>query len=113
VKYVLLVYEPEDSWEGVSTEERRDLHGAYHAVAATPGVIAHYRLRPAEAVTTVRLENDQPVSDSGAATRRNDAALRAIYVIESDDHDRVVDLAAGIPAVRLGGAVEIMSVAGR
>jgi hypothetical protein len=33
--------------------------------------------------------------------------LRALYVVESDEADAVLDFASKLPAVRLGGAVEV------
>lgn len=33
--------------------------------------------------------------------------LRAIYVIESNDNDAVIEFAGRIPAARMGGAVEV------
>jgi hypothetical protein len=33
--------------------------------------------------------------------------FRALYLIESDDHDAVLELASQIPAARRGGAVEV------
>jgi hypothetical protein len=106
MKYALLVYDAPSSWHGLSTEQKRALHREYHAVAASPGVIGHYRLRPRQVTTTVRVEEDQIVKTEGplADTRES---LRAFYLLESDDHDSVLELAARIPAARTGGAVEV------
>jgi hypothetical protein len=87
MKYALLVYDAPDAWKSLATEQEHAAHGEYHAVGASQGVIAHYRLRSSRRTTNVR--------------------LRAIYLIESDDPDFVLELAARIPAARNGGAVEI------
>lgn len=109
MKYALLVYDVPDSWRSFTTEQKHALHGDYHAVSASPGVIAHFRLRP---TTTVRVEDDQIVTTEGplAATRDN---LRALYLVESDDHDSVLELAGRIPAARMGGAVEVWPITER
>jgi hypothetical protein len=106
MKYALLVYDAPSSWHDLSTEQKRALHGEYHAVAASPGVIGHYRLRPPQMTTTVRVEEDRIVKTEGplAETRER---LRAFYLLEGDDHDSVLELAARIPAARTGGAVEV------
>ncbi len=106
MKYALFVYEVPGSWHGLSTAQKRALHDGYHAVAASPGVIAHYRLRPPQTTTTVRVEEDQIVKTAGplADTWEN---LRAFYLLESDDRDPVLEVAARIPAARTGGAVEV------
>jgi hypothetical protein len=106
MKYALLVYDAPRSWHSVSAEQRHGLHDEYRAVAASAGVIGHYRLRPPKNTTTVRVEEDQIVRTEGplADTRER---FRALYLLESDVHDSVLEFAARIPAARLGGAVEV------
>ena len=106
MKYALLVYDGPSSWQNLATEEKHALHDEYHDAGAFPGVIAHYRLRPPQRTTTVRVEDGQTVKTEGALadTKEN---FRAIYLLESDDHDSVLELAARIPAARMGGAVEV------
>jgi hypothetical protein len=81
-------------------------------VADSPNVIGHYRLRPPQSTTTVRVEKGQTVNTEGplADTREN---FRAFYLLESNDHDSVLELAARIPAARMGGAVEVWPLAER
>jgi hypothetical protein len=71
-----------------------------------PGIIGHYRLRPPTNTTTVRIEDDRIVKTEGplSDTREN---FRALYLIESEATDAAVELAARIPAARMGGAVEV------
>lgn len=106
MKYALLVYDEPSSWQNLTTEHKRALHGEYHAASDSPGVIAHYRLRSPQRTTTVRVEGDETIKAEGplADTREN---LRAIYIVESDVHDSVLELAARIPAARTGGGVEV------
>jgi hypothetical protein len=56
--------------------------------------------------TTVRVEDDQIVKTEGplGETTQN---LRALYLLESGDHDSALELAAQIPAARTGGAVDV------
>jgi hypothetical protein len=104
--YAFLVYDAPNSWHSLSTEQKQALHGEYHAVSATPGVIGHYRLRPPKNTMTVRVEDDQIVKTEGplADTRES---FRALYLLESEDADAVLELAARIPAARTGGVVEV------
>jgi hypothetical protein len=106
MKYALLVYDAHGSWHNASTEQRHALHDEYQDVATSPAVIGHYRLRPPQKTTTVRVEDDRVVRSEGplADMREN---FRALYLIESDDHDAVLELASQIPAARRGGAVEV------
>jgi hypothetical protein len=105
VRYALLVYEAHTSWQNLSTEQQRALHGEYRAVAASPGVTGLYRLRP-PVMTTVRVEDGHVVQTEVRVTDTKEH-LRAFYLLESDDHGAVVELASRIPAARMGGTVEI------
>jgi hypothetical protein len=105
MKYALLVYDRASSWHNLATEQKRALHGEYRAAGATPAVIAHYRLRPPQRTTTIRVEDEQTVRSEGPLDTREN--LRALYVLESADQDSVLEFAARIPAARLGGAVQV------
>jgi hypothetical protein len=106
MKYALLVYDVHGSWHNLSTEQKHALHGEYYAVADSPGVIGHFRFRPPQKTTTVCVDQDQVVKTEGPLTETREN-LRALYVLESDDHESVLELAARIPAARIGGAVEV------
>jgi hypothetical protein len=103
--YLLLVYVIPESLRGLSSEDKRSLHGQHQAAAST-SVIAHYRLRPPRLATTVRMDEDQIVKTEGPSAETSER-LRALYVLESDEEDAVLDFASQIPAVRLGGTVEV------
>jgi hypothetical protein len=106
MKYALLVYDAPGSWHDLSKEQRHARHAKYHALSDLPGVIAHYRVRPPQHTTTVRIENDEVVTAEGPLAETRET-LRALYLIESDDHDFALELAARTPAARAGGAVEV------
>lgn len=77
--------------------------------SATPSasvIAAHYRLRPPEQTTTIRLIGDEIAKMEGLSSAAGEAP-RALYLLESDDPDAVFELAARLPAVRIGGTVEI------
>jgi hypothetical protein len=106
MKYALLVYDAPGSWHGLSTEQKHAAHGEYHELAAFPGVIDHYRVRPPRMTTTIRVAEGRTVKSEGPLTDTGES-FRALYLLESDDHDSVLELAARIPAARTGGAVEV------
>ncbi len=105
MNYALLVYAIPESLRGLSPEDKRSLHGEHQAAASTR-VIAHYRVRPPRLATTVRVEGDQIVKTEGPSAETSER-LRALYVLESDEQDAVLAFASQIPAVRLGGTVEV------
>ena len=68
MKYALLVYLTSGLLEGLSPEDRRSLHNDHQAAAPTAAdVIAHYKVRPPQLTTTVRLDGDQIVRTEGAS----------------------------------------------
>jgi len=111
LKYALLGYEAEGS---LDAEDKRALHRAHRALhddsqaaaSTSVRVIAHYRFRPARGATTVRGSDGEVVRTRGSSMETTDA-LRALYLVESDEPDAVLDLAASLPAVRMGGTVEV------
>jgi hypothetical protein len=107
MNYALLVYITPELWERLSPEETRRLHGGYQAAVSTSAeVIAHYRFRPPKLTTTVRLATDQIVRTEGPASHGGEG-LRALYLLESDEPDAVLDFASQHPAVRVGGSAEV------
>src|SRR5262245_14936756 len=106
MKYALFVYDVSGSWHGVPTEQKHALHDQYRDVGAAPNVVGHYRIPPPENTTTVRVEDDHIVNTKGplADTRQH---FRAMYLIERDEYASVLELAARVPAARMGGAVEV------
>jgi hypothetical protein len=114
MKYAVLGYDTADALGNLTAEDKRALHGAHRALhdnaqAAADSsvrVLAHYRFRPPRHTTTVRLAGDGIVSSEGPSAGAG-AALRAIYLVESDDPDAVLDLASRLPAIRMGGTVEV------
>lgn len=107
MNYALLVYISAESWEGLSPEDRRSLHVDHQAAASTAAnVIAHYRFRPPQLTTTVRLDGDQIARTEGPSSESGEG-LRALYMLESDEPDAVLDFASQHPAVRVGGTAEL------
>jgi hypothetical protein len=114
MKYALLGYDTHGALEGLATEDKRALHGGHHALHdeveaeadASVSVLAHYRFRPPRHATTIRLGADDVVRTEGPAAEASEA-LRALYVLESDDFEAVLDLVGRLPAVQMGGTVEV------
>lgn len=110
MKYALLVYDVPADWKNLAIEDRRALHGEYEASAAAPGIIGHYRVHGTQP-TTVRSADAEVVKSEGPLLAGKET-FRALFLLESDDTDAVLDFAAQLPAARLGGAVEVWPLAG-
>jgi hypothetical protein len=118
MKYLLLIHQgdtptPRDpeAWATLSEDEQNQVFADYQAINQTPGVTPGLQLQGPEAATTVRVENGQTLTTDGPFVTVKEA-LGGWLVYEADDLDAAIELAARIPAARLGGAIEVRPVAG-
>ncbi|MBO0767304.1 MAG: hypothetical protein J2O48_01340 [Solirubrobacterales bacterium] len=109
MQYAMLVY-PSSEEFALSDEERTKLTPEYLAFREDPRCVGGAALQPPEATTTVRhggsghLIVDGPYADTKEV-------LGGYFVFEAKDLDEAVEVAQRIPAVRLGGGVEIRPLA--
>ncbi len=108
MKYALLIYPgaSQEHYERMTDEERQSVTGEYEALMRERGVLGAEQLQPAESATTVRLEGGRTLTTDGPFADTKEV-LGGLYLLEADDLDRALELAARMPALRMGGAVEI------
>jgi hypothetical protein len=118
MKYLLLIHQgdaptPRDpeAWAKLSEDEQKQVFADYQAINETPGVTPGLQMQGPEAATTVRVEDGQTLTTDGPFVAVKEA-LAGWLVYEADDIDAAIELAARIPAARLGGAIEVRPVAG-
>jgi hypothetical protein len=118
VKYMLLIHQgttptpPSEEWDSLSDDEKGAVYGAYKAISETPGVSPGLQLQPPETATTVRVQDGNTLTTDGPFVETKEA-LGGYLVFEADDLDAAIELAARIPAARMGGAVEVRPVVER
>jgi hypothetical protein len=111
MKYVFLITngitpaDPE-AWATLSPEDQQAVFADYKAVNETPGVTAGVGLDVPETATTVRVEGGKTLTTDGPFVDLKEAIGGWLFY-EADDLDAAIELAARIPAARLGGAVEV------
>ncbi len=113
MKYLLLIhqgstptpYDPE-AWGRLSQDEQQAVFRDYQAVNQTPGVTPGPHMQPAETATTVRVEDGRTLTTDGPFVEIKEA-IGGFLTFEADDLDAAIELAARIPAARMGGAIEI------
>ena len=111
MEYMLLIHHghsPNDPepWEALSEEERQAVYADYQAVNETPGVTPGVGLDAPETATTVRVEDGKTLMTDGPFVDIKEA-IGGFLFFEADDLDAAIELAARIPAARLGGAIEV------
>jgi hypothetical protein len=119
MKYMLLIHQgdaptPRDpeAWARLSEDEQNAVYRDYQAINETPGVSPGLQLQPAETATTVRVQDGRTLTTDGPFVAIKEA-LAGWLVFEADDLDAAIELAARIPAARLGGAIEVRPIAER
>ena len=78
------------------------------AVRNPPTVIATHH----ETATTVRVQDGRTLTTDGPFVDTKEA-LGGYCFLEADDLDAAIELAAKIPAARMGGAVEVRPIVER
>jgi hypothetical protein len=112
LKYVMLVYQGSaplpgsDASAALSEEEKKQIYADYAAVTKTPGVTPGLPLGLPENATTVCVQDGRTLTTDGPFVGMKEA-VGSYFVLEADDLDAAIELAARVPAARLGGAIEI------
>jgi len=112
MRYLLQIYPATAEFEGLSAEEQDTIVGEYFAVGQTPGVIGGDQLQPVETATTVRVQDGETLLTDGPFVDAKEH-LGGYYLVEANDLDAALEIAARIPAARMGGAVEVRPVVER
>jgi hypothetical protein len=108
MKYVLLIYQPQDyDPAALSEDEYQAVAAGYAAINSTPNVRSGLPLGFARDAITVRARDGQTVSTLGPYVEQPGGALGGYIEFEADSDEEAVALASQIPAVAQGGAVEI------
>jgi hypothetical protein len=107
VKYLLLIQHFDPTvWERFSDDEKAAIYAEFKTIAETPGVTPGLLIQPAEMATTVRMQDGKTLTTDGPFVAVKEA-LGGYLVFEAENLDAAIELAARIPHVRRGGAVEV------
>jgi hypothetical protein len=108
MNYLLQIYSGDSTsaWEQLPQGEQEAIMGEYMAIMQTPGVTGGAQLQDASTATTVRVQDGRTLTTDGPFPETKEA-LGGYYLLEADDLDQAIELAARVPAARLGGAVEV------
>ena len=110
MKYMLLIHQGSaptprdpDAWAQLPEDEQKAVFADYQAINETPGVQSGLQLQPPETATTVRVQDGRTLTTDGPFVELKEA-IAGYLLFEADDLDAAIELAARIPAARLGGA---------
>ena len=116
MKYMLLIHQgdtptPRDpeAWATLSEDEQKAVFADYQAVSQTPGVTPGVQMDSPETATTVRVQDGRTLTTDGPFVETKES-LGGYLFFEADNLDAAIELAARIPAARMGGAVEVRPI---
>jgi hypothetical protein len=101
-----------EAWAKLSEDEQNAVYADYMAINQTDGVSPGVQLDEPETATTVRVEDGKTLTTDGPFAEIKEA-IGGFLFFEADDLDAAIELAARIPAARLGGAIEVRPVVER
>lgn len=117
MKYMLLIHQgdtptPRDpeAWARLSEDEQQAVFRDYQAINETPGVTPGEQMQDPQTATTVQVKDRKTLTTDGPFVEMKEA-LGGYLFFEADDLDAAIELAARIPAARLGGAIEVRPIA--
>ena len=113
MKYMLMIHQGDTplpgspEWERLSEDEQKAIYADYQTINETPGVTpSGVWMQPPETATTVRVEGGKTLTTDGPFVGMKEA-VGGWFILEADDLDSAIEVAARVPAARYGGAVEI------
>src|SRR4051794_7941685 len=123
MKYMLLIHQGDTprparngesneataAWETLPDDEKQRVFADYQALNDTPGVSPGQQLAPPETATTVRVQDGRTLMTDGPFAELKEA-IGGYLFFEADDLDTAIELAARVPAARMGGAIEVRPV---
>jgi hypothetical protein len=112
MQYILLINQGStplpgtDAWNGLSAEEQKGVYAAYQEINENPDITPGAQMQPPETATTVRVENGETLTTDGPFVETKEA-LGGYFILEADDLDAAIAIAAKVPAASMGGAIEV------
>lgn len=106
MQYALLIYAEPGTHESLSESEYAAVHAEYMALRNEPGCVGGAQLQPVETATTVRVANGETLVTDGPFADTKEV-FGGLFLVEADDLDGATEVAARVPAARLGGSIEI------
>jgi hypothetical protein len=106
MKYALLIYDKPGSHEALPDAERESVYSEYFAISEDDRVVGGSQLQPVATATTIRVQDGETLVTDGPFANTKEV-FGGYYVLDADDLDAALAVAARIPSARLGGCVEV------
>ena len=111
MKYMLLIYHDEPSWNAISEAERQQIYLEYRKLEEELQARGQYlsgsELQPISTATSVRVRDGKELITDGPFAETHEQ-LGGYFLVEAKDLDEATSIAARIPSARTG-TVEVIS----
>ena len=115
MKYMLLIYHDEQSWDAVSEIEREQIYSDYRKLReqlqSRGQFVSGSELQPIMTATSVRVRDGKELVTDGPFAETHEQ-LGGYFLIEAENLDEATSIAARIPSARTG-TVEVRPLAER
>jgi hypothetical protein len=112
MQFALMIYGEPGYQEALPDAERAAASAEFSALADDARCVATVQLQSADTATCVRVAGGRTLMTDGPFADTKEV-LGGVFLIEAANLDEAVELAARIPAARLGGLVEVRPVVQR
>ncbi len=115
MKFMMLIYQGTTprpgvpAWDDLSQEEQARIYAEYKALNQTPGMTPGNSMEEADTATTVRVQDGETIVTDGPYAEVKDA-IGGYGILEVDDLDAAIAIAARVPAASRGGGIEIRPI---
>lgn len=109
MKYAMLIYSKPGSHEELSESEQQAVYSEYFALREDPRCLDGAGLQGTETATTIRVEDGRVLTTDGPYADTKEV-FGGYYVFDLPSLDEALDVAARIPAAKLGGSIEVRPV---
>jgi hypothetical protein len=108
MKYLMQIYgnDTREEFQARPPEEQKELGAAWGALNQTPGMTPGVQMDAPATATTVRVQDGETLITDGPFIDVKEA-LGGYFILEADDLDAAIAVAAKVPTARMGGAIEI------
>ncbi|MCA1576747.1 MAG: YciI family protein [Acidobacteria bacterium] len=105
MKYMLLIYHDEQSWDAITDAERQQVYLEYRnlrgELESRGQFLSGSELQPITTATTVRVRDGKDLVTDGPFAETHEQ-LGGYFLIEAKDLDEATSIAARIPSARTG-----------
>jgi hypothetical protein len=105
MKYMLLIYHDEQSWDAVTEADRQQIYLEYRnlreQLQKSGQFVTGSQLQPVTTATTVRVRDGKELITDGPFAETHEQ-LGGYFLIEARDLDEATSIAAKIPSARTG-----------